>query len=465
MDTNTQASGGYQMSTSKQIVTALALVVSAAFIQPAQAQVVIQEHILAPEATEIQTYYGTQIALDDNVVVVGASGDDEHGFGVGAIYVYNRSTGMLIRKMSPADANDRDLFGSAVALKDGLIAVSSPKAVETVEGQLLGAFVYLFDASTGEQLAKLTGDDTELTDMFGYSVALGNGVLAVGAPGDGAFGPRTGSVHLFDVHTGEQIAKIKASDAHREHWFGRSLAIDNGVLAVGTVSSGSGTVYLYDLSTRTELIRLEQEVVDANRGGGFGGSIDMDDGVVIVGAEGLNVYVGDSRIGQAGAAYLFDIDTGLQINKLVASDLGHHHFFGSSVAIENGVATVGAPINHAVYLFDVSSGFEQSKISILPSNDLLSGSNFGSFVAMHKRSIAVGSCSFINFGQEDYPSYIYHIECAADLNSDDVFDFFDVSMFLEAFANNESIADFTDDGAFDFFDIAAFLEEFSGNCL
>ena len=43
-------------------------------------------------------------------------------------------------------------------------------------------------------------------------------------------------------------------------------------------------------------------------------------------------------------------------------------------------------------------------------------------------------------------------------------DFFDVSAFLSAFANQDPDADFTNDGIFDFFDVSAFLAAFATGC-
>ncbi len=54
--------------------------------------------------------------------------------------------------------------------------------------------------------------------------------------------------------------------------------------------------------------------------------------------------------------------------------------------------------------------------------------------------------------------------CPADLTMDGELDFFDVSAFLMALANEESVADFSGDGEYDFFDVSAFLMAFSGGC-
>ena len=54
--------------------------------------------------------------------------------------------------------------------------------------------------------------------------------------------------------------------------------------------------------------------------------------------------------------------------------------------------------------------------------------------------------------------------CLADLTGEGVLDFFDVSAFLQAFANQDSIADLTGEGIFDFFDVSAFLQAFAAGC-
>lgn len=54
--------------------------------------------------------------------------------------------------------------------------------------------------------------------------------------------------------------------------------------------------------------------------------------------------------------------------------------------------------------------------------------------------------------------------CAADLNSDGMLNFFDVSVFLTAYSNQDPIADFNDDNTWDFFDVSAFLTAFNAGC-
>lgn len=54
--------------------------------------------------------------------------------------------------------------------------------------------------------------------------------------------------------------------------------------------------------------------------------------------------------------------------------------------------------------------------------------------------------------------------CAPDLTGDGILDFFDVQMFLQLFAAQDTRADFTNDGLFNFFDVQAFLSAFAAGC-
>ena len=44
----------------------------------------------------------------------------------------------------------------------------------------------------------------------------------------------------------------------------------------------------------------------------------------------------------AGAAYLFDLSTGLQVDKLIASDGDSSDNFGNALALDGGMASIGA---------------------------------------------------------------------------------------------------------------------------
>ena len=123
------------------------------------------------------------------------------------------------------------------------------------------ARAYLFNATTGQQLHKLLPTDGAAGDSFGYSIAIDNGVVAVGALWDDDNGDNSGSAYLFDASTGEQLHKLLPDDGAAGDEFGSAIAIDNGVVAVGADrddehGDNSGSAYLFDASTGQQLHKL-----------------------------------------------------------------------------------------------------------------------------------------------------------------------------------------------------------------
>jgi hypothetical protein len=55
---------------------------------------------------------------------------------------------------------------------------------------------YLFDVTSGTQIAKLTPADGQRDDQFGWSVALSGDIALIGAPGDDDKGEGSGAAYL-----------------------------------------------------------------------------------------------------------------------------------------------------------------------------------------------------------------------------------------------------------------------------
>ena len=60
---------------------------------------------------------------------------------------------------------------------------------------------------------KLKGSDGAVGASFGISIAIDNGIVAVGADFDDNNGSFTGSAHLFNASTGAKLDRLTAIDA------------------------------------------------------------------------------------------------------------------------------------------------------------------------------------------------------------------------------------------------------------
>jgi hypothetical protein len=90
-------------------------------------------------------------------------------------------------------------------------------------------------------------------DRFGWSVALSDGLAVIGAYEYTGVGSFSGAAYLFDTTTGNQIAKLTASDAVTNDQFGYSVAIDGAHVVVGAIGKNilSGAAYIYTVPEPT----------------------------------------------------------------------------------------------------------------------------------------------------------------------------------------------------------------------
>ncbi len=121
---------------------------------------------------------------------------------------------------------------------------------------LAGAALVLFatsaQADLGDQLFKLLPNDGAAYDHFGVHVAISGTTAVVGARSDDDNGTDSGSAYLFDATTGTQLAKLLPNDGAAHDLFGHSVAISGATAIVGTPGDDdnggetSGSAYFFD---------------------------------------------------------------------------------------------------------------------------------------------------------------------------------------------------------------------------
>ena len=220
-------------------------------------------------------WFGVSVALDGNTAVIGASGDDDKGIDSGSVYVFVKPSGAWADgnetdKLTADDGEAQDNFGYSVAVDVDTVEVSGAEVeVATV---VVGAYqhdpidphsdpdspLYLLDAGAAYVFTrdsggvwdggeKLTADDGDALDYFGYSVAVDVDTVVVGAYGDDDNGSASGSAYVFTRDSnGEWSQKKKLTDEDGEagDWFGYSVAVDT---AAHTALVGAGSAHVLDI--------------------------------------------------------------------------------------------------------------------------------------------------------------------------------------------------------------------------
>lgn len=297
--------------------------------------------------------FGWHVDIDAGYSLIGAPRDDARR---GAAYLFEVASGDLVHKLVPDNAGEPgDDFGVRLALDGSVAAVAS---LGDDDNGLESGAAYLFDAINGTQLRKLLPQDGAAGDGFGTGIDIAGDRVVVSSYLDDDNGQDSGSAYLFDVDNGQQLHKLLPSDGAEGDWFGNDAAIESNLVLVGApradaVAMDSGAAYLFDAVTGNELMKLIPD--DGGAGDQFGDKVALQGNLALIGARYDDVHGMHS-----GSAYVFDISTGTQLAKITPADPGAGDNFASNVAIDDGVAILGAFLNDdngrdsgSAYLFSV----------------------------------------------------------------------------------------------------------------
>jgi hypothetical protein len=148
-------------------------------------------------------HFGTSIALSGDTALIGASGSDDPEQNAGAAYVFVRSgaTWTQQAKLTAADGEGGNAFGTAVALVDDTALIGSP--FDSERGAASGStYVFTRTGASWAQETKLAATDGASIDFSGVSVALSGSSAVVGAPGHADLGRSSGAAYVFVPATG-----------------------------------------------------------------------------------------------------------------------------------------------------------------------------------------------------------------------------------------------------------------------
>ncbi len=294
--------------------------------------------------------FGTSLAFSGSTLLVGAPGATVGATAdQGAAYLFSKTGSLWVedQKISGSDATAGNNVAYTVAINDSTLVLGAITATVGANVNQGAAYVFTKTGSTWEEKQKLFDDEGHATGFLGYSVAVDNSQVIIGAPGETNEGVRTGAVYVFsrsgDTWTASQ--KLAAEDGAINDYFGSALALYDTTLVIGAQYADlasvadKGAAYVFNRSGSTWSQFQKIIASDGLEEDNFGSSVSFDGSTIVIGAENASVGANDGQ----GAVYVFKLvsSTWTENQKLVASDGAAYDRFGSPIFVKDYLVSVG----------------------------------------------------------------------------------------------------------------------------
>ena len=224
------------------------------------------EAVLQPSVPSERMMFGRDIDMQDNVLVVGAPGDDTIAEDAGAVYVWHHYNDEwnFAGKLVAADGIANDRLGSQVALQMPWLA-SGAYDHDDPNWSAGATYVWKLD-NLWNFHDKLEASDMQPGDWFGYSVDIQADRMVIGAPHrahpeSGTY--RSGAAYVFELIEEEWVevgvlGPVDAVQAGERAEFGWVTEIDGTTAVVGAwladteAGVDAGAAAVYELPTNGE---------------------------------------------------------------------------------------------------------------------------------------------------------------------------------------------------------------------
>jgi hypothetical protein len=318
----------------------------AAYIFELKAGTWVQLARLTASDGVLNHFYGGDVDIDGDRVVISAVNDSQVASTAGAVYIYDRdsSGNWNETKIVASDGTSVDRFGTALSLDGDRLIIGS----EDDENGIRSGSAYVFENIAGvwTEVVKLLPSDIVADDYFGRSVSLEGDVAIVGAERQLVNGDAAGVVYVFEYSSNawSQTHKLSATNSYNNLAFGLDVDLQGSRMLIG--SNGGGFIFDYAMGSWSQTQRLS--------GAAFVVSLDGDIAVT------AHPFVTDGSV-RTGISYVHELSSGTWYRTaIIRGDGVENGFFGRSIALKGDVVFIGAPYDDvlgyqsgSVYVFDI----------------------------------------------------------------------------------------------------------------
>ncbi|MGI9240081.1 MAG: hypothetical protein ACR2RV_04740, partial [Verrucomicrobiales bacterium] len=217
---------------------------------------------LQPDAPNRNARFGNRVSIDGDTIVVGASSYERDPSrnseeNEGAVYIFEKDLGGAGNwgqriAIFPDIPRLQGKFGSDVALDGNLLAVGASGDRGPIGGNASSGVIYLYSRNLNGPdswgfVKVIRPSDGASSDTFATSIDLEGDTLVSGAPRDDDRGSNSGACYVYGRNEGGQdnwgrVIKLVPTELTAGDSFGRSVDLAGDTLAVGAEEFGSSSV-------------------------------------------------------------------------------------------------------------------------------------------------------------------------------------------------------------------------------
>jgi len=145
-------------------------------------------------------FFGLSVSLSLDIALIGAYGNDENGSLSGSAYIFrfDGTNWFEEAKLLPSDGGTNHTFGISVSLYDEITIIGAPG--DDDHGIFSGSiYIFQYDGSSWAEFGKVSASDGQNDDLFGSSVSISSNQILVGSPYDDDNGTSSGSAYVYTL--------------------------------------------------------------------------------------------------------------------------------------------------------------------------------------------------------------------------------------------------------------------------
>jgi hypothetical protein len=351
------------------------------------------QQVFAGDDTANGDFFAFDLALDGTTLAVTAFQHDALGTNSGAAYVFDFIDGDWTQtaKLLAPDGLAFDRFGRTVAI-DGDVIVVGASSTDDLGGSSGSAYVFRKVADTWTFEQELHASTGDANDQFGWDAHVDGGTVLVSAIEDEVAGA------LFEFtwngSTWTETERIAPPVGASGDWFGWEFDVEDGRLLVGTPNHlGTGAVWSFEEAGSTWISTQKLVGSSAASNDSFGWSLSASGPRVLIGAPGTpGMPTSPGGLGD-GVLYTFHHNgvEWVEVQRCFSEEISTTGFpppqLGMACALLGKTAFGGAPFGHgttqnqagAAYRFDISDVGLDAVPDEVPLLGVLALENHGGF--------------------------------------------------------------------------------------